>query len=221
MHVGLLHGLVPGHPEENVRPRLEGARSPRSPASGLDYVALGHCHQLTEYRFDAGGAAAYCGALEGTRFGPGDLGRKGLLVVTLAPGSVTLEPMPFSRKTLVDETIDLDRESIKDAEALRAALLARAGSDVIARFTLVGHPRVHLGPRDVRRRAPGPVRGAQLVDRSSFEKSSLLRRIGAENTIRGFFVRRMRSAWRSSARSRSLRTRTATSTARSRSPSAR
>jgi hypothetical protein len=31
----------------------------------------------------------------------------------------------------------------------------------------------------------------KLVDRSSFEKSSLLRRIAGENTIRGFFVRRM------------------------------
>ena len=47
--------------------------------SGLDYIALGHCHQLTEYRFAPGSAAAYCGALEGVRFAPGDLGRKSLL----------------------------------------------------------------------------------------------------------------------------------------------
>jgi DNA repair exonuclease SbcCD nuclease subunit len=191
IHVGMVHGLVPGHPEEAARPLSWKVPLQAVSDSGLDYVALGHCHQLTEYRFDAGRTAAYCGALEGTRFGTGDLGRKGLLVVTMAPGSVTLEPIPFSRKTLVDDTIDLDRESIRDAEALRASLLARAGSDVMARFTLTG-TREFTWDRDAfLAEIQDRFAALLLADRSSFENSSLIRRIGAENTIRGFFVRRV------------------------------
>ena len=60
----------------------------------------------------------------------------------------------------------------------------------------------------------------KLVDRSSFEQSSLLRRIGAENTIRGFFVRRMRQRLEKLRELGRSPTPTATSTARSPSPSA-
>jgi DNA repair exonuclease SbcCD nuclease subunit len=191
VHIGLLHGMVPGHAEENVRPASWKLPLAALADSGLDYVALGHCHQMTEFRFDGGRAAAYPGALEGVRFAPGDLGRKSLLIVTVAPGSVSLEPVPFSRKTLVDDTIDLDAESIRDAEALRAAFLARAGSDVMARFTLTGTREFNWDRDAFVAGLEERFAALKLVDRSSFEKSSLLRRIAGENTIRGFFVRRM------------------------------
>src|SRR5688572_8764376 len=107
IHVGLLHGMVPGHAEEQTRHDSWALPQAALAGSGLDYVALGHCHQFTEYRFSAGTAAAYCGAIEGVRFAPGDLLRKQLLVVTVAPGAVTLDPVPFSRKVLADEVITL------------------------------------------------------------------------------------------------------------------
>jgi DNA repair exonuclease SbcCD nuclease subunit len=192
IHVGLLHGIVPGHPEEAARPGVWKLPEPALRDSGLDYLALGHCHQMTEYRFGRGSAAAYCGALEGVGFLPGDAGRKSLLVVTISPGSVTLEPIPFSRKTLVDEAIDLGAESVKDLDSLRGAFLARAGSDVIARFTLTG-AREFTWDREAFLSEIGERFAAlKVVDRSSFESSALLRRISSENTIRGFFVRKMR-----------------------------
>jgi DNA repair exonuclease SbcCD nuclease subunit len=191
-HVGLLHGMVPGHAEESSRADAWKIPVASLAASGLDYVALGHCHQLTEYRFAGGGAAAYCGALEGVRFAAGDLGRKHLLVVTLATGSVTLEPVPFSRKILVDEVINLASGSIRDPDALRAAILGRSGSDVVARLTLAGSREFAWDREAFVAELADRFAALKLVDRSSFEQSSLLRRIGAENTIRGFFVRRMR-----------------------------
>jgi DNA repair exonuclease SbcCD nuclease subunit len=191
VHVGLLHGVVPGHSEEIVRPAPWRIPTAALERSGLDYVALGHCHQMTEYRFAPGRTASYCGALEGVRFAPGDLGRKTLAIVTMAPGAVTIEAVPFSRKTLVDETIDLDAESIRDAEALRAALVARAGSDVAARFTLMGTREFNWDKDAFLAGLEGRFAALRLVDRSSFENSSLLRRIASESTIRGFFVRRM------------------------------
>jgi exonuclease SbcD len=192
IHVGLLHGVVPGHAEEASRPGAWKLPEAALRDSGLDYLALGHCHQMTEYRFGRGSAAAYCGALEGVAFAPGDCGKKSLLLVTISPGSVTLEPVPFSRKTLIDQTIDLAAESIKDRDALRAACLARAGSDVLARFTLLG-AREFTWDRDAFvAELAERFAGLRIADRSSFEQSSLLRRISSENTIRGFFVRRMR-----------------------------
>jgi DNA repair exonuclease SbcCD nuclease subunit len=192
LHVGLLHGMVPGHAEESTRPAPWRIPAAVLEQSGLDYVALGHCHQHTEYRFDRGRVAAYCGALEGVRFAPGDLGRKSLAIVTLEPGSVTVESVPFSRKTLVDETIDLDAETIRDAESLRAALIARAGADVVARFVLTGTREFNWDREAFIADIEGRFAALRLVDRSTFENSSLLRRIATENTIRGFFVRRMR-----------------------------
>jgi DNA repair exonuclease SbcCD nuclease subunit len=192
IHVGLLHGMVPGHAEEAARP--EAWRLPQAAlaASGLDYVALGHCHQFTEYRLPGGGTAAYCGALEGVRFAPGDLGRKHLVVATVAQGSVALEPVPFSRKVLVDEVINLGTESVKDADGLRTAILSRSGSDVLARLTLTGAREFTWNREALSAELADRFAALKLVDRSSFEQSLLLRRVGAENTIRGFFVRRVR-----------------------------
>jgi DNA repair exonuclease SbcCD nuclease subunit len=192
IHVGLLHGMVPGHAEEPSRSGACKLPLAALAASRLDYVALGHCHQFTEYRFGPGSAAAYCGALEGVRLAPGDLGRKHLLVVTVEPGSVALEPIPFSRKVLADEVLNLGSASIKDVDALRSAILASAGSDVLARFTLTGSREFAWNREALLAEVADRFAGLRIVDRSSFEQSALLRRVAGENTIRGFFVRRMR-----------------------------
>lgn len=189
-HVGVLHGAVSGAEGADERPSawtfpLEALR-----ASGLDYIALGGVYGGGEFRFDRG-AAAYCGPLEGQGFRPGDLGRKNLLVAELSDdGGVVFERTPVSRGVVADERIDLAKESVHDADALRAALLARAGDDVVARCTLTGVREFCSDLEAVARSVEDRFRSLTLVDASGFEDSMLVRRISAEGTIRGFFVRK-------------------------------
>ncbi|HYC77275.1 MAG TPA: hypothetical protein VEI02_06575 [Planctomycetota bacterium] len=189
-HVGLLHGMVVGHPEEATRPAAWRLPLGALEASGLDYIALGGAHGECEYRFERG-LAAYAGALEGQDFAPGDLGRKTFALVELTEAGASLERVPVSRGVLIDETVDLGREGVRDLETLRAALLARASEDAAARFTLVG-VREFLYDRDALVASlEDRFRALALIDRSGFEDSLLVRRVASEGTIRGFFVRRM------------------------------
>jgi DNA repair protein SbcD/Mre11 len=189
-HVGLLHGMVEDHPEAATRP--SAWRIPRAAleASALDYVALGGAHGATEYRFERG-AAAYAGPLEGLDFAPGDLGRKSLLVVELGDGGVSFERVPASRGALADEIVDLDAEAIRDADGLKAALLARSGEDVVLRCTLRGVREFLCDFGPLAAELEERFRALTLVDESTFEEGLLVRRLASEGTIRGFFVRRM------------------------------
>ncbi len=189
-HVGVLHGAVQGAEGADERPTAWTFPLETLAASGLDYFALGGVYGEAEYRFDRG-AAAYCGPLEGQGFAPGDLGRKRLLVVEISEGGgVTFERTPVSRAVVKDERIDLAKESVRDADALRAALLARAGEDVVARCTLTGVREFFCDLDAVARSVEDRFRALTLVDASGFEDSGLVRRIAAEGTIRGFFVRK-------------------------------
>ncbi len=191
-HVGILHGAVPDHPEARTRSSPWIIPVEALERSRMDYTALGHAHEFTEYRLE-NGVAAYCGALEGQGFAAGDVGRKSLVVVTLDTGGTMVECIPLNRRTILDARIDLDAEHIRDVDALRAALLARAEASLIARFTLQG-TREFLFDRDAVLAGIDSRFGYVTVeDQSSFDNSALLRRLGSENTIRGFFVRRMRT----------------------------
>lgn len=189
-HVGLVHGLIEGHPEAETRAAAWRLSPSALAASGLDYVALGGAHEASEHRFD-GRLAAYAGALEGQDFAVGDLGRKGGLVVELSEDGATLERVPFSRGVLVDEVVDLDAESIRDVGALRAALLARAAEDVALRATLRGVREFLCDFGALTAELEPRFRALVVVDATTFEDGLLVRRIASEGTVRGFFVRRM------------------------------
>ncbi len=190
-HVGILHGAVPDHPESRTRNAPWSIPIEALERSQLDYFALGHAHEFTQFHLEHG-TAAYCGTLEGQSFAQGDLGRKSLVIVTLDESGTQVECRPFSKKVVADDRIDLDAEHIRDIDALRASLLARANPTHIARFTLQG-TREFLFDRDaVLSGMESRFAYLTIEDQSSFDNSALIRRLGSENTIRGFFVRRMR-----------------------------
>lgn len=192
LHIGLLNAALPGHEEWEVRPHDQTIDPSTIEASGLDYLALGGFHGFTPLRCGTT-TAAYAGTPEGWRFEPGDLGRKDLLVVDIDPETrtVTLEPHPVSARTLADWSIDLAAERINDPGTLEAALLARSGPDVIARVTLRGPMEFLCDLDQVATRAGERFHHLEIVDASDLLGSALLRRIEGENTIRGFFVRRL------------------------------
>lgn len=190
IHVGLINGAVPDLPEWNLRPHDLVVEPGALSESGMDYVALGGYHGLRRLEL-AGTTAAYSGTLEARGFEEGDLGRKDLLVVTLDPGSVQLEQIPFSRKTVESWELDLAREEVQDSEALIAALLARASDRTIARVTLTGPLEFLCDLEEVAEAVRPRYAHLELVDRTDLLGSSLLRRIEGEGTIRGHFVRRM------------------------------
>ncbi len=190
IHVGLICAGLPDHPERDLRSAVP-ALDPRSLAgSEMDYVALGGYHGFATYELE-GTTAAYPGTPVGRRFQTGDAGSKSLLVVDVDRGDVQFSRVPVSGARLEDWTIDLEKESITDPDALTSALLARSAPDVIAQVTLVGRLEFHCDLDDVAAKVSPRFRYLELLDRTDLLGSSLLRRVQGEHTIRGFFVRRM------------------------------
>lgn len=190
LHVGLLCAEMPDHPEATMRPFDHRVDPAVLASSELDYVALGGYHGFASYELE-GTTAAYPGSLVGRRFDVGDLGRKSFLIVDIDHGAVEFSRIPVKSAHLEEWTIDLLAERISDPDALTAGILARAGSDVIARVTLTGPLEFMCDLEDVADKVRGRFRHLELIDQTDLLGSGLLRRIQGEHTIRGFFVRRM------------------------------
>lgn len=190
LHVGLLCGAIPDHPEWEIRPHDLVIHPDALADSGLDYVALGGYHQRTVLDLE-GTTAAYCGTLEGRDFRHGGLGRKGLTVVEISADDAVLEHHPISRRRIEEWSLDLGAEAIHDAESLVCALMGRSDPDVIARVILSGAPEFLCDVEEVSDRVRERFHHLEIVDRTDLLGSGLLRRIRNEHTIRGFFVRRM------------------------------
>lgn len=112
--------------------------APLSPAqitaSGLDYLALGHIHQASGLQKSGNTFWAYPGCPEGRGFD--ELGEKGVLMLTAAPGQVQARFLPLALRRY--EILDVDLTGCKDPlAAVRDALPAQTGMDLY-RIRLTG-----------------------------------------------------------------------------------
>ncbi len=190
IHVGLLAAVPVDHTESDVRSHDQTIDRAVIADSGLDYFAGGGVHEFTV--FQAGGTtAAWPGTLEGRRFEAGDFGRKYLLVADVSPGSVQLEQVPFSAKVVEHAALDLAAEDIRDETALAAAIIARAGLDRITRVSLHGSLEFLPDLAELQSQLQKHFHWLEIQDQATLRGSALLRRLQAENTIRGIFARRM------------------------------
>ena len=190
VHIALLHGLAAGHPEHVAGPHqltldLEALGTP-----GFDYVALGGAHAFTEYKVGAT-KAAYPGCPEGIGFGLGDTGDKGPLVVEFDDQGVHLERLVTNRKTVMRTTLDLRKERITDASGLKDALEAMAGRDLIVEVTLEGTAEFIADLDEIHQEVADRFFYLDIRDESRLVDSALVKKLEAENTIRGYFVRKL------------------------------
>jgi exonuclease SbcD len=191
IHIGLLNAVPPEHEEAQFRPHDMTVDEAAIAASEMDLFVLGGLHGRHEVR--AGRTlAVWPGTLEGRRFEPGDLGPRELLIAEVEDsGEAAIEARPLQTRVLLDFEIDANREGIRDASDLVAALASRGGSGILARATLRGHLEFLADMPSVIERAAREFHHLEVVDATTLLGSRLLERLRTENTIRGSFARRM------------------------------
>lgn len=133
--IGLIHGSttnikVEEDPESSYRP-IKGAQIDNS---NLDYIALGHFHDLLEVKGKV--KSFYCGSPEGLTFKNSP--NSHILLVTYSDGKVAVKP----QKTAIREfhTIEIDCTKLDNDSEIRITLEKNKGDNKILRLILKGHP---------------------------------------------------------------------------------
>ena len=130
-NVALAHGavLIPGLTEAEA-----ALITPEEIAnSGMDYVALGHWHDPSDYS-SGGVTARYSGATEIVGIGQKEPG--GVLLVTLSDAGARVERLETG--TLRCESLELDPEAHQDEAAIAAEIGSRADEDLLLDVRIAG-----------------------------------------------------------------------------------
>ena len=175
--------------------------------SGYHYVALGHIHQHSVRPLERG-KAVYAGMVEAKGFS--DPGVGFFTVVTLpetpAPGAPAQPASSWDMGVRV-ETVDADSRPVRVAELdvsscgsmseAVGAVLSLGDSEAIQRVVLRGMVSFDLDAGAIARSAGEAFWYLEVVDNTEGLSNALIESISMENTVRGCFVRRMRSAMES------------------------
>lgn len=155
---------------------------------GMDYVALGHYHNLRLFDDDGRVVGAYSGSIEGrdwTETGP----RHVLVVEWDGPGSPpTVRPVEVQSRVL--EAREVDVTGLAEQEAIAAAVEAACDPERLWRVTLVGEPEVVPDPDHVVAALPAHDH-VRVEDGTSLVASHRLTERVEEETVRGEFFRRL------------------------------
>ncbi len=189
VHIGLLHGSRQGSPEWEYRKKDLPFTLPGLKHWGLDYVALGHYHNF-ELLQDGGRIwACYPGSPEGKRFG--ENGPRHCALVSITQGKVSVEPVAVQTRMLEEHALEL--AGCETSEAAVNAITALANPNLLLRLTLSGIVEAPLALDQLQGRCGGEFYHLDLVDRTRLFDSDFARRIAAEETVRGLFVRRLQA----------------------------
>ena len=187
-HIGLLHGSRQGSPEWEYRKKDLPFTLPQLKEWGLDYVALGHYHGF-ELLGDAQRVfACYPGAPEGKRFG--ENGARYCALVHLGDAGTRVEKLQVNLRSLEERSLDLS--GCEHQAAAIEAIRSLGHKDWLLRLTLTGIVEAPLDLRALRASCADAFFFLELRDRTRLFDSDFARRIEAEETVRGVFVRRTR-----------------------------
>ena len=136
--VGLIHGsttnIKDDDPEHSYRPITK----PQIDNSGLDYIALGHFHDLLEV--SAKVKCFYSGSPEGLSFK--NQSNSGVLIITYDGGKVSVKP----HKTALKEfhNIEIDCTKLDNDSEIRKTLQKNKGENIILRLIIKGSPSLEF-----------------------------------------------------------------------------
>ncbi len=191
VHIALLHGRPAQDGIDADKPHELELDLKAIADNGFDYVALGGRRSFQEERIGSS-MIVYPGSLEGRGFADGEYGDKGPVVVEFDDaGGVHVERIVRNRKSIEHVRLDLRAERITDAAALKNALACLGGKDRIVRVTLTGNAEFVASLDDIQEELAESFWHLEIVDESRLVDSALLGKIESENTIRGYFVRKL------------------------------
>ncbi len=189
IHIALLHGKLNKSDTDEESHNVVHDREALS-SQGFDYVALGGHRTFHEEKIGST-TFVYPGSLEGRGFDLTEVGPKGPVVVEFDDHGVHVERLIRNKKSIECIDLDLRQERITDAAALKEALTSLSGGDRIVRVTLTGTAEFVASLDDIQEELEDSFFFLEIVDESGLIDSALLRKIESENTIRGYFVRKL------------------------------
>jgi len=192
MHIAVLHGTLEGAQYGELHSRDVPLRLEKLAQSGMDYIALGHIHAPQSHQ--AGQVpVVYPGTLEGKRFKAGECGPRELLVVQIEEDrSVSMERIPWNRRTLLIETLDLNTHPVETEEELAEEIRRRYGSENhILRLKLEGSIPFLIDEEALSGQLAGEFFHLELHDDTDVFDSAVIAEWQGENTIRGLFIRKL------------------------------
>lgn len=189
IHVALVHAACRVAPDWPIGPDDLPFDEAELGELGMDYVALGHYHNLRLFKKGKRIVGAYSGSLEGrdwTEIGP----RHALLVVwDSAQDAPRVIPLPVHSRLL--EACEVDVTGLSDQEAILDAVRAACEPGPLWRVTLVGEPEVVIRPGELEAELAASYDYARVRDATILSKSHLLSDRLEEETVRGEFFRRL------------------------------
>lgn len=189
VHIGLLHGSRKGSPEWGLRDQDLPFDLATLQGWNLDYVALGHYHDFALIEADGRLLACYPGSPEGKRFG--ENGPRHAALVTVSSGRAEVERCVVNSRRL--EEVRLDLSGCNSLGEVSRKIAALAAPDLLLRLTLHGIVEAPLALERLAAECRGLFFHLELVDATQLCDSDLARRLADEETVRGLFVRRLRT----------------------------
>lgn len=216
VHIGIFHGSLDWDAGDRSLPLASDALA----AAGYDFVALGHIHKYQEkkkgktYYLYPGAIEAKSFSDPGTGFfsivninvdeavaagatASGTVGT-GAVAVGAPKTAITIEKVPIlDVRRCLQDTLDLSGLSGEDEVLNRIKGLAdRGGADrgSIRQIRLTGVPVFVVDPERLRSLASDSFYFLDVVDETAYLAPELLNSYANEQTVRGFFVRRMMAA---------------------------
>jgi DNA repair exonuclease SbcCD nuclease subunit len=189
IHIGLLHGSIKGAPDWKIYAKDFPIDLEELFALGLTYCALGHYHNRIVYTDEGIARASYPGTPEGKRFresGP----RYVNLIEISNNADLKIAPVAVNTKTVIEKEIDLF--TLADPASLVKEMTRWGGEKIIARFILKGTTEDFQDIERLKAEVSPYFSYIEIVDETTVLNSQWIRRLETENTIRGFFVRKMK-----------------------------
>lgn len=189
LHIALVHAACRFNPEWPIPPDDLPFAAEDLTRLGMDYVALGHYHNMREFRDGARLVGAYSGSLEGrdwTEPGP----RHVLLIEWQRPGEPpSLRALPVQTRTLGVATVDVSGAHDQEAMAERIAAACEPGP--LWRVTLTGEPEAVPQTAALEAELAARYDHVQVHDETTLVASHLVAERCEEETVRGEFFRRL------------------------------
>ncbi len=190
VNIALLAGSTRQHPLFDEHPNRLTLDADSLAATPFNYVALGGQGQFHEYS-QQGSTIVEAGSLEGRGFDLCDLGDKGPVIVEITDSGTQIERMITNRRTHSRVHLDLRAENINDGAALERVIESMAGANSVVELTLSGTAEFVLDHEAICDRVKQRFFHIEIIDESGIAESGLLRKMESENTIRGYFVRKL------------------------------
>lgn len=209
VHIGIFHGSLDWDAGDRSLPLASDALA----AAGYDFVALGHIHKYQEKK-KGKTHFLYPGAIEAKSFSDPGTGFFSIVNINMdaaaatavagagagavaagAPKTaITIEkvPVPEARRCLQD-TLDLSGLADEDEVLNRIKGLAdrKVNRESIRQVRLAGVPVFVVDPERLRAMASDSFYFLDVVDETAYLAPELLNSYANEQTVRGFFIRRM------------------------------